>query len=162
MTQRTRAQLKSDAASALPDNTTGEITPEDVRERVNDIADSAALFGEPQQWTKPQRSSVTALTVSSGAINWTLASSNDFSVTLTANATLNLPTDIATHVGQKGRILITQDGTGSRTLAVNASIIPLGSEDVPDIPTDPGSMAYFAYDVISTTQIVFTLTGVGE
>lgn len=114
-----------------------------------------------QTFTKPQRGAVTALTVSSGAIDWTLASSNDFSVTLTANAVLNLPSDIASHVGQKGRILITQDGTGSRTLGVNVNIIPLGSEDVPEIPTDPGTMAYLAYDVISATQIVFTLTGVG-
>lgn len=162
MAQRTRDQIKSDAASALPDNTTGLITPEDIRGRIVDLADSAALFGEPQQWTKPQRSSVTTLTVSSGAIDWTLASSNDFSVTLTANAVLNLPSDIASHVGQKGRILISQDGTGGWTLAVNANIIPLGSEDVPEIPTDPGAMAYLAYDVISAGQIVFTLTGVGE
>lgn len=115
-----------------------------------------------QLWTASQRPSVTALSVSSGSIAWTLASGNDFSVTLTANATLNLPSDIASHVGQKGRILILQDGTGSRTLAVDEDIVPLGSEDVPEIPTAPGSMAYLAYDVISATQIVFTLTGVGE
>lgn len=43
MTVRTRAQLKSDAASLLPDNTAGEISPADVRGRVVDIADSALL-----------------------------------------------------------------------------------------------------------------------
>lgn len=115
-----------------------------------------------QTFTKPQRGAVTALTVSSGAIDWTLADGNDFAVTLTANAVFNLPSDIAAHVGQKGRILFTQDGTGGRTLAVNVNFIPLGSVDVPEIPTDPGTMAYLAYDVISATQIAFTLTGVGE
>lgn len=115
-----------------------------------------------QLWTASQRPSVTALSVASGSIAWTLASGNDFSVTLTANATLELPSDIASHIGQKGRILITQDGSGGWTFAVDEDIVPLGSEDVPEIPTAPASMAYLAYDVISATQIVFTLTGVGE
>lgn len=43
MTVRTRAQLKGDADTYLPDNAGGLISPEDVRERVKDIADSALL-----------------------------------------------------------------------------------------------------------------------
>lgn len=43
MTVRTRAQLNSDADTLLPDNTAGEISPEDVRERIKDLADSAKL-----------------------------------------------------------------------------------------------------------------------
>jgi len=43
MTVRTRAQLNSDAGTYLADNTTGDITPDDVRQRVKDLADSAVL-----------------------------------------------------------------------------------------------------------------------
>ncbi len=45
MAVRTRTQLKGDADSYLPDNTSGQISPEDVRERVKDLADSA-IFAE--------------------------------------------------------------------------------------------------------------------
>lgn len=138
------------------------LQPSDIGATVQAYDADIAKTDVGQLWTASQRPSVTALSVASGSIAWTLASGNDFSVTLTANATLELPSDIATHVGQKGRILITQDGTGDWTFAVDEDIVPLGSGDVPEIPTDPGSMAYLAYDVISTTQIVFTLTGVGE
>lgn len=43
MTVRTRAQLNSDADDNLPNNTTRAISPEDVRQRIKDLADSAVL-----------------------------------------------------------------------------------------------------------------------
>src|SRR3990167_10299934 len=43
MTIRTRAQLNSDATTNLADNTTRDISAEDVRQRVKDLADSAQL-----------------------------------------------------------------------------------------------------------------------
>lgn len=43
MSVRTRAQLNSDADSAIPDNTVGEVSPADVRQRIKDLADSARL-----------------------------------------------------------------------------------------------------------------------
>lgn len=43
MAARTRAQLNSDADTYLPDNTTGDISPADIRQRVKDLADSAKL-----------------------------------------------------------------------------------------------------------------------
>lgn len=139
------------------------LQPSDIGISVQGYDADTAKLNVDQAWTGAQRPTTpTALAVVSGEIDWTLASGNDFTVTLDDDAVLDLPSDIATHVGQKGRILITQDGTGGHTLAVNASIIPLGSEEVPEIPTDPGAMAYLAYDVISATKIVFTLTGVGE
>mgnify|MGYP001611772854 CR=1 FL=1 len=48
MTVRTRAGLNSDADSALADNITRDITAEDVRERVKDLADSAFLAEDVQ------------------------------------------------------------------------------------------------------------------
>lgn len=43
MTVRTRAQLKSDAATNLPNNTSAEISPADVRGQFDNVADSAVL-----------------------------------------------------------------------------------------------------------------------
>ncbi|RWX68933.1 hypothetical protein EN780_07875 [Mesorhizobium sp. M4B.F.Ca.ET.089.01.1.1] len=43
MATRTRAQLNSDADTYLPDQSTGDISPADVRNRVKDLADSAKL-----------------------------------------------------------------------------------------------------------------------
>lgn len=122
---------------------------------------NTAKLSVDQTWTAPQRGNQTSLSVSAGAIAWDAASGNDFTVTLTANATLSFPTNAAAHAGQKGRILITQDGTGSRTFATNANIKPLGSATTPSIPTTGGSQAYFAYEIISSTLVVYSLTGVG-
>ena len=43
MTVRTRSQLNSDADTYLPDNTSGAISPDDVRQRIKDLSDSAML-----------------------------------------------------------------------------------------------------------------------
>ncbi|RVC71289.1 hypothetical protein EN759_00295 [Mesorhizobium sp. M00.F.Ca.ET.038.03.1.1] len=43
MTVKTRAQLKTDATTFLPDNTSQEISPQDIRDRITDLADSAKL-----------------------------------------------------------------------------------------------------------------------
>lgn len=43
MTVRTRAQINSDADTLLPDNTSAEISPADLRGRVKDLADSALM-----------------------------------------------------------------------------------------------------------------------
>ena len=162
MTVRSRAQLNSDADTHLPNNTSGAISPEDVRQRVKDLADSAALPGEPQAWTKPQRSDITSLSVVSGDIDWTLASSNDFAVTLTASAELQLPSDIANHVGQNGTMLIKQDGTGSRTFAVASGFSVLNSDTLPDVLPDANAKTLLSYRVISTTEIVIAMGGVGD
>src|SRR5690606_9867357 len=61
---------------------TGALQPGSIGTTVQGYDAATAKTDEAQTFTKPQRSSVTALTVSSGAIDWTLASSNDFSVTL--------------------------------------------------------------------------------
>ncbi|RLP21987.1 DUF1565 domain-containing protein [Mesorhizobium sp. YM1C-6-2] len=46
MTIRTRAQLNADADTYINDNTTGDVTAADVRQRVKDLADSAAFLTE--------------------------------------------------------------------------------------------------------------------
>lgn len=46
MPQMTRAALAAEIASRLPDNTTGEISEQDIRDVLNAIADSALFIGE--------------------------------------------------------------------------------------------------------------------
>jgi len=72
------------------------------------------LLDTAQNWTKGQRGEITAL--SDGAtITPDFADSNNFSVTLGGNRTLANPSNLT--AGQSGSIFVTQDGTGSRTLA---------------------------------------------
>lgn len=70
-----------------------------------------------QTWTKGQRAEVTALTDAS-TIAVDFANSNNFSVTLGGNRTLGNPTNQV--AGQSGSLFVTQDGTGSRTLAYSS------------------------------------------
>ncbi|WP_191126169.1 hypothetical protein [Mesorhizobium sp. B2-1-2] len=46
MTVKTRAQINTDADTLLPDNTSAEISPADLRGRIKDLADSAAFSAE--------------------------------------------------------------------------------------------------------------------
>ena len=64
------------------------------------------------------RAEVTTLTSSSNATAVDLSLSNDFKLTLGENSTLSAPTNAV--AGQSGVIWVTQDGTGSRTLAYHA------------------------------------------
>lgn len=70
-----------------------------------------------QTWTKGQRAEVTALT-DAATVAVDFADSNNFSVTLGGNRTLGNPTNQV--AGQSGSLFVTQDGTGSRTLAYSS------------------------------------------
>lgn len=74
---------------------------------------NAAFLNVAQTFSKAQRSAVTPL-VDGATINADLSLSNDFSVTLGGNRTLTFTNAVA---GQSGTIFVTQDATGSRTLA---------------------------------------------
>jgi hypothetical protein len=65
-------------------------------------------------WTAGQSSAPTALTFGA-TITPNFSSGNIFTVTLTGNATLANPSNLV--AGQCGQMFITQDATGSRTLA---------------------------------------------
>jgi len=78
---------------------------------------STAMLDVDQTWTGAQRGAITALTDAS-TIAVDFDSSNNYSVTLAGNRTLGQPTNQT--VGQSGSIFITQDATGSRTLAYHA------------------------------------------
>lgn len=106
-----------------------------------------------QTFTAGQRGEVTALT-SASTITPNLADSNNFSVTLDTNATLANPTNIV--AGQSGAIVITQDATGSRTLAYGSYWKFVGAT-APTLSTAASAVDVLVYYVESSTRITASL-----
>lgn len=106
-----------------------------------------------QAFTKAQRGTPVALTDAT-SIATDLSLGNNFSVTLGGNRTLANPTNIV--AGQSGIIVITQDGTGSRTLAYGSYFkFPAGT--APTLTTTASAVDVLAYYVESSTRITARL-----
>lgn len=115
---------------------------------------SGASTSSNNTWTKAQRGSITALTDGT-TITPDFNDNNFYSVTLGGNRTLANPTNIV--AGQSGSIFITQDGTGSRTLAYGSYFkFPFGS--VPTLTTTASAVDRLDYIVETTTRIHASLT----
>lgn len=106
-----------------------------------------------QSFSVAQRGSVTALTDGS-TITPDFAAANNFSVTLGGNRTLANPTNLT--AGQSGVIVITQDGTGSRTLAYG-SYFKFPGGTAPTLTTTASAVDVLAYYVESSTRITARL-----
>jgi hypothetical protein len=84
---------------------------------------------------------------------------NNFSVTLGGNRTLGNPTNLT--AGQSGVIFITQDGTGSRTLAYS-SYWDFPNGTAPTLTTTASAVDVLVYTVRSSTSIAAQLlTNIG-
>jgi len=106
-----------------------------------------------QSFTVAQRGAVSALTDGS-TITPDFAAANNFSVTLGGNRTLANPTNLT--AGQSGVIKISQDGTGSRTLAYGSYFkFPQGT--APTLTTTASAVDILAYYVESSTRITARL-----
>ena len=106
-----------------------------------------------QSFTAAQRGSITALT-DGATITPDFALANNFSVTLGGNRTLANPSNQT--AGQSGTIVVTQDGTGSRTLAYGSNWkFPGGT--APTLTTAASSVDVIAYYVESATRITARL-----
>jgi len=112
-----------------------------------------AYLDVAQNWTKGQRGEITALT-SAATITPDFDDSNNFSVTLDTSATLANPINLT--AGQSGCIWITQDGTGSRTLAYG-SYWDFTGGTAPTLSTAAGAVDCLVYAVQSSTKITATL-----
>ena len=115
---------------------------------------NTAVTNAVQTFTSGQRGEITALTDGS-TITPDLADSNNFSVTLGGNRTLANPSNIV--AGQSGSFFITQDGTGSRTLAYG-SYYDFAGNTAPTLSTAANSVDRIDYIVRTSTSIhcVFT------
>ena len=107
-----------------------------------------------QNFTKAQRGSVVALT-DAATIAVDLSLGNNFSVTLAGNRTLGDPTNVT--AGQSGVIVVTQDGTGSRTLAYAGTKWKFAGGTAPTLTAGSGgAVDVLAYYVESATRITVT------
>ena len=115
----------------------------------NTTANAAATLTAVQTFTAGQRGEVTALTDAS-SIATDLALSNNFAITLGGNRTLANPSNIT--AGQSGSIFITQDGTGSRTLAYGTNF-KFVAGTAPTLSTAAASVDRIDYVVAEATKI---------
>lgn len=108
-----------------------------------------------QSYSAAQRGSITALT-DGATITPDFAAANNFSVTLGGNRTLANPSNLT--AGQSGSIVITQDGTGSRTLAYG-TYWKFPSGTAPTLTTTASAVDVLVYYVESATRITARLIG---
>jgi len=107
------------------------------------------LLSLAQSFSAAQRGAISALT-DGATITPDFALSNNYSVTLGGNRTLANPTNLT--AGQSGCIFISQDGTGSRTLAFGTYWdFPAGT--APTLTTTANAVDLLVYTVRTTTSI---------
>ena len=114
---------------------------------------SFAALATAQTFTAQQRGTISALT-DGATITPDFALANNFSVTLGGSRTLANPTNLT--AGASGCIWITQDGTGSRTLAYGSNWDFTGGT-APTLTTTAAAVDCLVYSVQSSTKITATL-----
>lgn len=113
------------------------------------------VVGAVNSFTKAQRGAVVALT-DGATITPDFSAGNNFSVTLGGNRTLANPTNLT--AGQHGTIVITQDGTGGRTLAFGSNW-KFAAGTAPSLTSTAAAVDVLAYYVESSTRITARLIG---
>jgi hypothetical protein len=121
---------------------------------VPDTSFTLAGTNTAQSYTAAQRGAISALT-DGATITPDFALANNYSVTLGGNRTLANPTNLT--AGQSGSIFISQDGTGSRTLAYGSQYDFAGGT-APTLSTAASAVDRIDYVVRTTGSIhcVFT------
>lgn len=142
-------------ASSIGFTPTGGIAATDVQAAIAEVDSEAAKLAVAQSFTKAQRGAVVALT-DGATITPDFSLANNFSVTLGGSRTLANPTNLT--AGQSGIITITQDGTGSRTLAYG-SYWKFAAGTAPTLTTTASAVDVLAYYVESSTRITARLIG---
>ena len=124
----------------------------DVTVTLPDATTTVAGLAVAQSFTKAQRGTPVALT-DAATVAVDLSLGNNFTLTLAGNRTLGAPTNVT--AGQSGVIVVTQDGTGSRTLAYN-SVYKFAAGTAPTLTTTASAVDVLAYYVESSTRITVT------
>jgi hypothetical protein len=114
---------------------------------------NVAVTDAAQSFTAQQRGTISALT-DGATITPDFAVANNFSVTLGGSRTLANPSNLT--AGASGCIWITQDGTGSRTLAYGSQWDFTGGT-APTLTTTAAAVDCLVYSVQSSTKITATL-----
>ena len=129
------------------------LTTTDVGSTIQAHDADTAKLDVAQVYTAGQRGEITALT-DGATITPDFADSNNFSVTLGGNRTLANPSNLV--AGQSGCIWITQDGTGSRTLAYGSQWDFTGGT-APTLTNTADAVDCLVYAVQSSTRITAQL-----
>ena len=116
---------------------------------------ATAVTNAAQSFTAAQRGSISALT-DGATITPNFALANNFSVTLGGNRTLANPSNLT--AGQSGVIVVTQDATGSRSLAFG-SYWKFSNGTAPTLTTTASAVDVLAYFVESSIRITARLIG---
>lgn len=147
------ATVASNVTWTLPnaDGTSGQVMATDAAGVLSWV--TRARLDAAQSYSAAQRGSVVALT-SGATITPDFAAGNNFSLTLGINATLANPTNLT--AGQSGSIVVTQDGTGSRTLAYGNNWKFAGGT-APTLSTAANKVDVLSYYVESASRITATL-----
>ena len=130
------------------------IVDTDISSTVQSYDADTAKTDVVQTFTTAQRGAITAL-VDDVTITPDMDHTNNFSVTLGGNRTLANPTNIT--VGQVGSIFVTQDGTGSRTLAYG-SYWDFIAATAPVLTTTASAVDRIDYVVRTATSIQAVVT----
>ena len=105
----------------------------------------------PQDYSKAQRGTPVALT--DGTVALDLSLGNNFTLLLEEDSTISAPTNAT--AGQSGVIVVTQDGTGGRTLGYHTNIKFAGGS-VPTVTATANAVSVLAYYVESSSRITMT------
>lgn len=151
----TAGSLTFEGSTADANETTLAVTDPTADRTVTlpDATGTVALLSLAQSYTAQQRGAITALT-DGATITPDFAVANNFSVILGGNRTLANPTNLT--AGASGCIWITQDGTGSRTLAFGSQFDFTGGT-APTLTTTAAAVDCLAYSVQSSSKITATL-----
>ncbi|TAA50994.1 hypothetical protein [Shinella sp. JR1-6] len=125
-------------------------------------ADSAAQLNVAQTWTETQVGTI-ALVSSSATITLDLDVAQLFRIDspgLGVNTVVTI-TNSASHVGAIGSFTGYNNGTGGYTMGYAASMVPIGAAAAPAIPTGANAKWRIDFQVVSSTEVQFTVRGVG-
>jgi hypothetical protein len=123
----------------------------DVTVTLPDATTTLAGLGVAQSYTKAQRGTPVPLVDGTVAVDLSLG--NNFTLTLAEDSTLSAPTNAT--AGQSGVIVVTQDGTGNRTLGYNTAYKFAGGS-VPTVTATANAVSVLAYYVESSSRITMT------
>jgi len=118
-----------------------------------DATTTLAGLSAVQTFTAQQRGAISVLT-DGATITPDFSLANNFSVTLGGNRTLANPTNLT--AGASGAIFISQDGSGSRTLAFG-SYWSFSGGTAPTLTTTASAIDVLVYTVRTSTDIAATL-----
>lgn len=149
-------ELATDVETQTGTDTARAITPANLTAKEATVAHYRGNTADRILTTDIVWSSMAEVTLNDAAtIAWDMSTGFDFVVTLAGNRTLGNPTN--TKVGQRGRIRVVQDATGSRTLTKSSNHETAGGAAI-TLSTAANAVDYLDYDVVSATNIRLTLS----